>query len=295
MNLRTRIAMSDPAAALWPAVRGRLSYWLTPVYEQLPDAAFPERSRRIQAYCVGAPRSGTVSIADQFKDQFRVGHEPESRFLTWKILAYRRGKTDAKRMRRYLEKRDRRLGLELDSSYLNAEIVEFLVESFPAARFILTVRDCLSWTESMANFLINKPEFLHSKRHIRHHMALCFGKPPYTYSPHEAVLEARGLHPLRSYLTYWTAHNQRILDAVPAERLIVIKTGEIGQSSCRLEDFLALPAGTLRSAVHSNSAKARHRILDQIDPGYLRASAEACCGALMARLFPETGVHGEQG
>ncbi len=294
MSLGPRIATGEDPAARWPAVLGRVSYWLTPVYERLPDAVFPARARRIQAYCVGAPRSGTVSIADQFKGQFRVGHEPESRFLTWKILAYRSGKTNPARMRRYLEKRDRRLGLELDSSYLNAEIAALLVESFPAARFILTVRDCLSWTESIVNFLINKPEFLHRKRHIRRHMGLCFGTPPYTYSPHEAVLEARGLHPLRSYLTYWTAHNQRILDAVPAERLIVVKTREIGQSSRRLEDFLALPAGTLRSAVHSNSAKARHGILDQIDPGYLRASAEACCGALMARLFPEAGGCGEQ-
>ncbi|MHB1529545.1 MAG: sulfotransferase [Acidiferrobacteraceae bacterium] len=267
-------------------IAGRVSYWFTPVYEKLPSAIFPQHYRQIQAYCVGMPRSGTVSVADQFKDNFRVGHEPESRFLTWKIIAYKTGKMSATRMQRYLAHRDRRMRLELDSSYLNSEIVELLVQSFPEAKFILTVRDCLSWAESFANFLINKPEFLHRKEHIRRHMALLFGAPPYSYAPYENILKQSGLHPIREYLSYWTAHNQRVLDLVPSDRLLIVKTNEIGDSARRLESFLSVPYGSLSSAVHSNSATALHAIMSQIEPQYLLQCTRECCGDLMARLFP---------
>jgi hypothetical protein len=267
-------------------IADRVSYWLTPVYEKLPSAIFPQHYRHIQAYCVGTPRSGTVSITDQFKNNFRVGHEPESRFLTWKLIAYKTGKMSAAKMRRYLEHRDRRMCLELDSSYLNSEIVEFLVQLFPEAKFILTVRDCLSWAESFASFLINKPEFLHRKEHIRQHMALLFGAPPYSYSPYENILKRSGLHPVRKYLSYWTAHNQHVLDHVPPDRLLIVRTNEISDSARRLESFLAVPRGSLGSSVHSNSATTRHAIMNQIESKYLLQCTRECCGDLMARLFP---------
>src|SRR4051812_6199255 len=109
---------------------GRVRYWMTPVFERCPESVFPRRDRRVQVYVVGMPRTGTVSFFDMFKREFRADHEPESRFLTRKVVAYRRDRLDEAGMRRYLRHRDRRLGLELDTSYLNAEVAQLLVDEF---------------------------------------------------------------------------------------------------------------------------------------------------------------------
>lgn len=275
----------NPLAALSHRVR----YWLTPILEHCPDALFRERPRSVQTYVVGMPRSGTVSLYDVFKTHFRSAHEPESRFLTRRIVAWRQGRLSETALRAYLRKRDRRLNLELDTSYLNGEIVALLASEFPASRYILTLRDALGWTDSLLNFLRNKPEFLHAARkpHIRAHMESVFGPPPYRYAPEEKVLQEHGLHPLRCYLAYWNEHNSRIVDNVPAERLLVIKTRDIGRSTEQITDFLGLPAGSLQPAVHSNAAPVRHSLLDAIDPAFVRRQVEEHCGPLMRRYFPE--------
>lgn len=260
---------------------------MTPVFERLPDSFFRQHPRRFHAFCVGAPRSGTVSIANLFPYPYRAAHEPESRFLTNRIVAHQSGEMGAEAMLRYVQRRDRRLQLEIDSSYLNGEIVEFLVRAFPQAKFILTLRDCLSWAESFTNFLLNKPEFVTRKRYSQRHMILRFGEPPYTYAPQERVLAELGLHPIQQYLRYWRYHNLRVLDTVPADRLLIVKTAEIGESTRRLEAFLNLPPGSLKSKIHSNSSPVRHSILKRIDSGYLYDSVMECCRDLMERFFPE--------
>lgn len=267
---------------------GRIRYWMTPLLEHCPDQCFPVRERRVQVYVVGMPRSGTVSLYDIFKKYFRADHEPESRFFTSKIVDYRLNRIDEQEMRRYLRHRDRRLGLELDTSYLNGEVVSLLASEFPDARFILTIRDCLSWTDSILNFLMNKPEFMTSRKpHIRRHMEVQFGLPPYEYAPEEEILKRHGLHPLARYLTYWSEHNRRVMDLLPPERLLIIKTKDIGNSSDAIEKFLGLPPNSLDKAVHSNSASARHSVLDQIPRDFVRAQVEACCGELMRKFFPD--------
>jgi hypothetical protein len=269
-------------------IPGRIRYWMTPLFERCPETVFPERTRKVQVYVVGMPRTGTVSFYDMFKRGFRADHEPESRFLTNKVVAYRLGRLDEAAMRRYLKHRDRRLGLELDTSYLNAEVVEQLVDMFPNARFILTLRDCVSWTDAMMNFLLNMPQFMTSrKRHIREHMHVQFGAPPYEYAPEEAGIKARGLHPLSSYLKYWTHHNQKVISGVPADRLLVIKTKDISGCSPAVESFLGLPPQSLDAAVHSNAAPKRHSLLDDVPKEFLRAQVQAHCAPLMRQYFPE--------
>lgn len=261
---------------------------MTPLLERCPAQCFPIRKRQVQVYVVGMPRSGTVSLYDAFKSNFRASHEPESRFFTHKVTAYRRGRLSDQQMRNYLRHRDRRMGLELDSSYLNGEVVKLLTEEFPDACFILTIRDALSWTDSMMNFLLNKPEFLtFLKSHVQAHMKVAFGAPPYAYAPEEAILQEKGLHPLSCYLKYWVEHNQRVIDSVRPERLLLIRTADISSSKTLIEGFLGLPNNSLKEAVHSNSALKRHSLLDQMPGEFVRAQVEAYCGELMEELFPE--------
>lgn len=138
----------------------------------------------------------------------------------------------------------------------------------------------------MMNFLLNKPEFMTSRKpHIREHMTVQFGTPP--YAPKEAVLKEKGLHPLSRYLDYWTYQNQKIIDAVPAGRLLALQTTAIDRSREAIEAFLGLAAHRLVEAIHSNSTPTRHSLLDNMPKAFVRAKVEAHCGKLMREFYPD--------
>ena len=54
-------------------------------------------------------------------------------------------------MRRWLAKRAEAGALELDSASFNHYFLEILVELHPAARFVYTRRDAVSWADSLLN------------------------------------------------------------------------------------------------------------------------------------------------
>ncbi|MDY6992748.1 MAG: hypothetical protein SVR94_09115 [Pseudomonadota bacterium] len=111
----------------------KFNHWATPIYDNLPSWFFPEPHLRFKAYCVGLPKTGTVSMHIMFNKNFKSAHEPEARFLTSKILAFNNGKMDEKKFIDYVKHRDRRLGLEMDSSNLNYYLLPVLVNEFSNA------------------------------------------------------------------------------------------------------------------------------------------------------------------
>lgn len=268
----------------------RISYWMTPLYERMPASLFPQYSRKFHAYCLGTPKSGTVSLGELFKTGYRSAHEPEVRFLTYKIMAWQQGKLGKDELLSYLRHRDSRMQLEMDSSYLNFEVAGELAQAFPQARFILTIRDCLSWLDSFINFQLNKPEFMGSgyKQIFRDHMDGLLGAGKYQHGEEEAALEELGLHSLDGYFSYWSHHNQHVMDTVPDEQLLIIRTCDINHSIPAIESFLGLPASTLPEAKHANPVTRRNSILDKVDKDYLYDKARLHCTTLMDRFFPGT-------
>ncbi|MDM8563812.1 hypothetical protein QUF54_10710, partial [Candidatus Marithioploca araucensis] len=84
-----------------------------------------------------------------FERQYRAAHEPESSFVNHQIIAFANGKINKSELIKYVEHKKRRLALEMDSSWLNYFFVDILVNEFSEAKFILTIRDCYSWLESL--------------------------------------------------------------------------------------------------------------------------------------------------
>jgi hypothetical protein len=83
-------------------------------------------------------------------------------------------------------------------------------------------------------------------------------------------------------------HNKSVLERVPAERLLVIKTHEISSRSADIAEFVGVPAATLQpNAAHTNRVRGRHGVLDQIPRSHLAAKIREHCGWLMPRFFPE--------
>ncbi|MCA9739567.1 MAG: hypothetical protein KC645_18215 [Gemmatimonadetes bacterium] len=242
------------------------------------------RRRRFHAYCVGTPKSGTHSMAALFQAGFRASHEPESAWLIERIMERGEHRPSPSELRRALRRRDRLLRLELDSSQLNYFILDDLLDLFPKARFILTLRECLSWLDSYLNDCLARPasERWHRFRAFR------FAADSGVHPPEEVALARRGLFTLEAYLRYWTRHNEHVLRAVPPGRLLVVPTREIGTRIPEIAGFLHIdPAQLDPDRSHAYHAQAHHDVLDEIPTGYLADVVTRTCGDLMQRFFPE--------
>jgi hypothetical protein len=218
-------------------------------------------------------------VAAIFSSRYKAYHEPEARELTDLFLKTRNNPQSDQALSRYFRKRDRRLWLELESSHFDYLFIDVLVREFPKARFILTIRDWYSWLDSVINHQLSGP--WGKLEEIR------FEPQKFRYAPEEEALKMRGLYPLDSYLTYWVSHNQKILSAVPPNRLLVIQTNQIERKIQALADFLAIPAKTLDpKKSHSYAAKRKFDVLTRMDKGYLESKAGQCCQPLMNMYFP---------
>jgi hypothetical protein len=247
-------------------------------------APAPEESeRRFRLFGVGLAKSGTHSLAGVFARDYRSAHEPEAKAqveLTCDVLE---GKADAADLRRYLRDREDRLRLEVNAAGWNGLVVEELVALGPETRFVLTVREPRSWLDSLINHLKvgQAPEHFQRLRRLLYDT----GRP---HPPEEAVLAEHGFHPLDGYLGDWGRRHQRVLDAVPAERLLVLRTEEIGDRLDELAAFVGVDPGTLDpDQAHGFKARAKFGLLDEVDPDHLAGRIEAHCGPVLARLFPE--------
>lgn len=241
-----------------------------------------KHSSRIQLFCVGTPKSGTHSFAAMFNSKLKSSHEPEGQDLIKVILNYSKGELTESELKSYLKNRDTRLRLEIDSSHLNIFIIKQLVLLFPKAKFVLTIRAPYSWLDSFINdALSNDVKGLwHEYRDLR------FKPTLYNHPNEEQVLKEKGLYTLDGYLSYWTFHNQTIIDTVPKRQLLIVKTSELKDNATAICNFAGInPALLNKDKIHAYKAKKKHQILDQLDKDYLKNKISQHCGKLTSIYF----------
>ena len=245
-----------------------------------------DRVRRARVYSVGTGKSGTHSIASMFSKTVRAAHEPEAIPLMEQFAAWKTGRLNKAQFTEWLRARDRRLALEVDSSTLNRDILDILIAEFPNARFVLTIRDCYSWCNSQVNHNIRFRQEMHP-------LWMEMGKwrmppQPFQHAPEEGVLTELGLRSLDFYFSYWSWHNTGVLEQVPPDRLLVVRTDEIGTRAYEIAEFAGLPRRVVRvDQSHGYRNPAKKQILQQIDSGFIQAKVERHCRPLMQRFFPE--------
>lgn len=239
--------------------------------------------RRTHVYCVGTAKSGTHSVEALFNGRLRVYHEADWKKLIGLILGVAEGHVSPEAFSRHLRARDRRFSLDIDSSQLNYFFVRELVELFPEAKFILTLRDPFSWLDSLINHQLARRHPPYEWRRLRD---LRFGSP-HAHPPEEHALKVRGLYTLDGYLSYWATHNRRVLEVVPKDRLLVVRTDEITPRAEEIRRFAGLPhAAARRTKSHTYKALAKFGVLGDLDPEYLAGKISEHCAQLMGVYFP---------
>lgn len=255
-------------------IKDFIRYWTFPLI----------RPRHFHVFGVGLPKTGTHSLQAVF-DGYRTWHEP--RKIQFMEIIKRRtiGDLPDARAREMLRGLDRRMWLELNSSWVNNFLLEMLVDEYPKAKFIFTIRDCYSWLDSMINQLLGH-EHGDYESQFQQWYGASMTKEPHTQG--DKVLEEHGLWPLDAWLRFWTEHNSGVLNKVPSERLLVVRTPEIRHDIPRMAEFLGIPVDTLdANRSHEYKADKKFGLLARIDGDYLRESVDKNCKDLMEKYFPE--------
>jgi len=190
-------------------------------------------------------------------------------------------------IRSRLVARDRRLWLEMDSSHLNSLVAPALRDAFPQARFILTIRECYSWLDSVFDTIVNSGGLVDSPDwSVRKDLFGATG--PQTYSSEERALERHGIPPVGELLRYWAQHNQRMLDALAGPRLFVVRTDRLSEKIAEIASFLDVPSDSLnRDRIHLNITRVRHGIAHGLGASFLEDQVGRFCGEIMGTFFPD--------
>lgn len=245
--------------------------------------------RRIHVYCVGPPKSGTVSAWGMFSAGYRSGHEAARDEVVELMISRFAGQLTKQAAIRRLRKRDRALRLEMDSFGLLAMFTEELATTFPSARFLLTVREPRAWLNSIINQHLNvdvsnRP----SDRLLRQ---LIYGPPGATYSGGEDELERRGLFPLSGYLKGWSTHYKWVLDVALGQRVLTIETEALSSSVGELAAFLSIaPKSIDIKRTHLHRAPRDHGVVSRLPPGLVEDKIESHCGEILAQVTALLGA-----
>jgi hypothetical protein len=177
----------------------------------------------------------------------------------------------------------------MESSNLMGIFAPDLSELFNDAKFILTIRNCISWLDSWFNHQLSRP--LLSNESIYDLGRNNYYSQGHSYTRHDKFLESYNLFPIKSYLDFWNRHNSIVLNSIPQDKLLVIKTNEISSCSDKLSKFLMIPEKTINMKhSHAYKAKEKYKILHQIDINYLYDTAMEVCGDLNDKYFPENTI-----
>jgi len=229
-------------------------------------------------------KSGTHSLSAIFEDNYSSGHEIEIRKLADRGVPLINRELSPEEHRRFIRNRDRRFWLEMESSHLLYHSLGILVDDFPGSKFILTIRDCYSWMNSYMNHHLGHDDTADHWWKLR---KLYFDDTR-RHSPGEQVLEKRGLYTVEGYLSYWSKYNSSVLEEVPRDRLLVVRTDRISERMQDIADFLGISVSTLnKSKAHAYKARKRFDPVWEIDRDFLESKVSEHCSDLMSRFFPE--------
>jgi hypothetical protein len=88
---------------------------------------------------------------------------------------------------------------------------------------------------------------------------------------------------------YWRWHNEQILDTIPKDRRLFVRTANLSSRLSDIASFLEVPVAHLRHA-HSYRTSEKHGVLQRIDRNYVLEKIRDNCKRAVERLNREASV-----
>ncbi|MDZ7693143.1 MAG: sulfotransferase [Balneolaceae bacterium] len=243
----------------------------------------PEKNRQFHVFCVGLPRSGTHSLANLFRLNYRADHEPYHGATVKLLIDLYKNKISKDRIINHLKVKDEILQLELEAAHYLYKLVPELVSLFPESKFILTVREPRSWLESEINMNYRS---VRGKIWSRLEYAR-YDKYGFEYKIPK-LKNIKGVYPISSYLHYYLEHIDLVLKSVPPERLLILDTFNLNGSIDKLCDFTGADKKRLNfTKIHSskNSEKQIH-LNESVSEDVLNKKIEDICKKYICKNLP---------
>jgi hypothetical protein len=234
-------------------------------------------ARQFQAYNVGLPRTGTSSIYSLF-GRYRAGNEFMERETVTRLVEWHAGKLSDAAFREYVLRRDREGGLEMDAASFNHFYLDILVEAFPRAKFLCTMREPYSWMNSYCKLLLRWRQHFAARgdeppQWMTDYGRLLFGTFTWEAFASPAILQSRLPELMDGFLRHWGEANRRILAILPRERSLVIRTHELSAQLDAVARFIGVPRESLTADHHTNMSPDDSDLLQGLDTSLF---AERC-------------------
>ncbi|MFI5348108.1 MAG: radical SAM protein [Elusimicrobiota bacterium] len=260
-----------------------------------PTVRIPARRPRLfRAYCVGLPKTGTTSLAALF-DDYRSRHDFQHREILERFGDPAAPETSPRAVRSFLRRRDCLGWLEMDSASANFLYVEHLAREFPDGKFLLTVRDCYSWTDSVVGRFLQQFQRPAPDAERRSEMALAcrwLGVDAEVFRDERTFL-ANADGALKAILAFWF-RGEGISPRCPPERTLVIRTCDLSRTATQsaIADFIGIDARTLiADRSHRNRNDRKSDVVRKIPRAVLEERfAPYADSPLMKTFFPETSL-----
>ncbi len=187
---------------------------------------------------------------------------------------------DSARVRAELRRRSMRYHLEVDVAGHMAVFAGPLARLYSDARFVLLIRDCFSWLDSVVDQQLRSRrggvrDAYYQAKYLRYDDA---------FGHEETPLRDAGLIPIASRFRGWAESNERVLGAVPPDRLLVVRTEDLDDSVAVLAHFAGVPESTIRP-VHANRNPSPTGLLGTVPAPYVVELARRHCGPIMERYW----------
>jgi hypothetical protein len=242
-------------------------------------------SHRKRIFGIGAPKTGTHTLAALFTNQVRAGHELDAKDIISRLLKY----TDSAPypgLLRYLANRDKVRSLQLDVSSVYLHLLTDLQQLFPQSKYILTVRHPCRWVRSLVDHQLRWP----ARKTWRKFQEYRFGGNV-VYHPEESALQQKGLYPLGNYFQYWAKTILNSIAGVTSERLLIIETEKINLRKQALAEFCELPRRCLSPEdIHKRKNSLRTGMIESLDQDFVRNTCIEHCAAACRVLEENHGI-----
>jgi hypothetical protein len=238
------------------------------------------RPRRMRLFGVGMGKTGSTTLARMF-GRYRSAHEVDAKRMLPIATAVLKGEVDVEGRRVRFEARRRgwRFHLDVDSAPFLNPLTPALVAAFDDAKFVLLLRDCFSWLDSHVEWERSHPPS--DLPMFAPYRAALFHHPGEAFTAQDRLLEQHeGLQPVRSYLRSWAERNEEVIRVVPPERLLVVRTEDLDQSTATLARFAGVPEDSVTTA-HANENPNRTGLLSRVNRNFVVECAEDQCAELM--------------
>lgn len=240
------------------------------------------QARRCHVFGIGPPKAATTSLAGLFCN-YHHQHEGLAKATLRRLQHHQEFSAS------WLLRRDRTLGYpECDSSQLHHWYLPALVDTFPAARFVLLLRQPLDWLNSWFNHRLARGLHPHWQALERIRFGSC---DAVSSQSQDLLLSQHGLPGLQRALSFWLEVYQQALQTIPADRLMVLPVETMEVQLPQLARFAGISPESLQfGEAKRNRGVADYGLLARLPCDWINECIEAAASELWRTLRSSLGA-----